>query len=244
MTDLFVYKELVYSIKTLRDYNKSIPVKVFVSPKGKVDLDSLDIDKTNLEFVEFDNDYGCGWYESWLQKGYAEWLFHRWKNAFISLENFGFDNILYLDTDTIFHGDPEILFSKYGNSRYIYGKPDNSSYIMDQLNMKDGMNDGQFILNKSIAEHKDKFLAFIKEYTNSTLSKYETLLDAKTFHELHWLMVQYSAYNYFNPRDLLRYFDELEVMVSSQPEFMDTGKLILHHYYTGNINKYLPSQYR
>jgi hypothetical protein len=244
MTDLFVYKELVYSIKTLRDYNKDIPVKVFVSPKGKVELDSLSIDKTNLEFVEFDNDYGTGWYPSWLEKGYAEWLFHRWKNAFNSLEAYGFDNILYLDTDTIFHKDPELLFNKYGNSEYIYAKEDNSSAIMKEINMENGMNDGQFILNKSALPHKDKFLKFIKSYTNSTLGHYQCILNEQHFHELHWLMVQYAAYNYFNTLGILKYFDGAEVMVSNEPEFMNTERLILHHYYTGNIDKFLPSQYR
>jgi hypothetical protein len=45
LTNNFCYKQLLYSITTLRIYNKTIPVKVYISQKT--------IDKSNEKLSEF-----------------------------------------------------------------------------------------------------------------------------------------------------------------------------------------------
>lgn len=243
MAQATIFKQLKYSVDTLRKYNQDIQVKVFVSPKDTAILKDLSFNAKNLEFIPFDNIYGENWPKRWLKAGYAEFLFHRWKNAFESIEMFSFDNILYLDTDTIFHNDPDLLFKKYGNTEDLYGREDNSTHIMDQLGMVNGLNDGQFILNKSLVSHKEKFLSFMNTYINDTLNKYDGILNEKDFHDLQWIIVQYSAYEYFSSMDKVRYFDQNNVMLSTEPDFLNKDSLILHHYYTGNSEKYLPKEY-
>jgi hypothetical protein len=244
MSQTRVFKQLKYSIDTLRKYNEDILVKVFVSPPQTAILQDISFNTKNLEFVPFNNLYGNDWPKKWLDDGYAEFLFHRWKNAFESIEKFDFDNILYLDTDTIFYNNPNLLFEKYGNQDIVYGREDNSNHIMDQINMVNGLNDGQFILNKSLVHHKNEFLSFMNSYINNMLEKYKNILNEKDFHDLHWIIVQYSAYEYFSKINKIKYFSNTDVMLSTEPDFLDISNLILHHYYSGNTDRYVPSEYR
>lgn len=239
--DLVCYKQLKYSLYTLRKFNKEIPVYVYISPSS--------LDTSNLEFgdnvsiVKFDINNDGGWPQDWIDLGYLEFLKHRWEKAIESIHTYDLDNILYLDTDTIFHNNPQILFDKYGSTDSIWARPDNSNDLMVKVEVWPGMNDGQFILSKSLA-NKD-ILVHMKFYVNHILSKHKNNLTEQEYKNLSWVSTQYSVWDYFqNNNNPVKYFDKEEVMVSTEPESNNTDRLVLHHYYSGNTNKFLPKEYQ
>ncbi|NBQ17785.1 hypothetical protein EBU24_05715 [bacterium] len=237
---LFCYKQLRYSIDTLRKFNKNIPVYVYISP-STIDTSSLGFDN-NVYIVKFDVIDDGGWPEEWVSLGYLEFLKHRWENAIDSIHSYDLDNILYLDTDTVFHGDPEILFAKYGSTNHMWAKPDNSNDLMSKVEVWPGMNDGQFILSKQLA-NKD-MLVHMKFYVNHILSKHKEKLTEQEYRNLCWVSTQYAIWDYFqNQNNPVKHFDENEVMLHVEPQHRNIDSLILHHYYSGNTDKFLPKEY-
>ena len=239
--DLYCYKQIRYSIDTLRKFNKDIQVYVHISPSS-VDTSNLGFDN-NVNIIKFDVLDDGGWPDDWVSHGYLEFLKHRWENAIESVHLYRLDNILYLDTDTVFHGDPEYLFNKYGSTKYIWAKPDNSDELMKKVEVWPGMNDGQFILSKELANRD--ILDHMKFYVNHILSKHKEKLTDQEYGNLSWVSTQYAVWDYFqNNNNPVKYFDEEEVMLHVEPEHRDTGKLIVHHYYSGNTQKFLPKEYK
>jgi hypothetical protein len=237
--DLHCYKQLKYSIDTLRKYNQDIAVYVYIAG---ADLSNLAFDK-NVHIVKFDVVDDGGWPEDWVTLGYLEFLKHRWENAIKSIHDYNLDNVLYLDTDTVFHNDPEILFDKYGSTNHMWAKPDNSTEIMNIVEVWPGMNDGQFILSKGLA-NKD-ILSHMKFYVNHILSKHKDNLTENQYRNLCWISTQYAVWDYFqNNNNPVQYFNEDEVMLHIEPEHKNTNNLILHHYYSGNTNKFVPKEYQ
>jgi hypothetical protein len=233
------YKQLRYSIHTLRKFNKDIPVYVYVSSKKTIDFPTID---SNVIFVKFDNRDKPGWPESWTNLGYQEFLRHRWENAISSIYDFRLDNILYLDTDTVFYDDVIKLFNKYGNSNRLWAKPDNSESIMSKVEVWPGMNDGQFLLSKGLAN--TAILDHIKFYVNHTLEYNKNRLSREEHMSLHWLAVQYAVFDYFkNINNPVAHFDENEVMLHLEPTYKDTSSLVLQHYYSGNFEKVVPREF-
>jgi hypothetical protein len=236
----FCYKQLRYSIDTLRKFNKDIPVYVYISPSS-IDTSDLGFD-SNVNIVKFDSVDNGGWPEDWVNLGYFEFLEHRWKNAIESIHSYGLDNILYLDTDTVFHGDPEILFAKYGSTSHIWAKPDNSEDLMAKVEVWPGMNDGQFILSKELADRD--ILRHMKFYVNHILSRHKEKLTEQEYLNLSWVSTQYAVWDYFqNHNNPVKHFDDSEAMLHVEPEYRDTSNLIIHHYYSGNTNKFVPKEY-
>lgn len=233
------YKELLYSLHTLRKFNTSIPVYVYISmPAG---TDSVYLGE-NVNVVMFENLDEPGWPDTWTNLGYQQFLRHRWENAIKCIEDYNLDNVLYLDTDTVFHDDVNKLFEKYGNTNHLWAKPDNSDEIMCKVEVWPGMNDGQFLMSKSVSnrqilDHIKFYVRHTLEYNKERLSKEEHLL-------LHWLAVQYGAFDYFksigNP---VLHFDEKEVMLHIEPTYKDTSQLILQHYYSGNFAQVVPKEF-
>ena len=240
------FKQMIYSVTTLRKFNKTIPVNVYIAPVEVVPNLSK-YDYLGINFIPFNNtpdNYGTDWYKTWLDLGYAEFLYHRWVNAYRSLREFKYDNVLYLDTDTVFHKDPELLFNKYGNTEYVWAREDNSYGIMNKLGITDGMNDGQFIISKNILKHEKESLENLRKYTNITLENMEGFLTGEEHLSLHWLCVQYAMFNYFSKIGVpIKYFDHSEVMLHIEPEHNDNINLILHHYYNGNSYKFIPPEF-
>ena len=238
--NLFCYKQLRYSIDTLRKFNKDVPVYVYISPSS-IDTSDLGFD-SNVNIVKFDSVDNDGWPEDWVNLGYFEFLKHRWQNAIESIHSYGLDNILYLDTDTVFHGDPNKLFEKYGSTNHLWAKPDNSNDLMAKVEVWPGMNDGQFILSKELA--KKDIMSHIKFYVNHTLSHNKEKLTDTEWKNLCWVSTQYAVWDYFqNCNNPVRHFDDAEVMLHIEPEYRDTSNLIVHHYYSGNTNKFVPKEY-
>ena len=236
--DLHCYQQLRYSIDTLRKYNQDIPVYVYIAG---ADLSNLTFDK-NVHVVKFDVGDDGGWPEDWVKLGYLEFLKHRWENAIRSIHDYNLDNVLYLDTDTVFHNDPKILFDKYGSTKFLWAKPDNSTEIMNIVEVWPGMNDGQFILSKELA-NKD-ILSHMKFYVNHTLSKHRDNLTEKQYRNLCWISTQYAVWDYFqNNNNPVQYFSEDEVMLHVEPEHKNIDNLVLHHYYSGNTIKFVPKEY-
>lgn len=244
LIDNFCYKQLLYSLTTLRKYNKDIPVKVCIAPSNIDKENNKLLDFENLEIIQFDSNYPNTLYKSWIDLGYAEFLYHRWQNAFATLRHFSFDNILYLDTDTIFYKDPEILFKKYGNSNYVWAREDNSGVAMKGLGLVNAMNDGQFILSKNLLEHEKQFTSHSINYINRTLTNSKEIFDEKEYRNIHWLMVQYAAFDYFKSiQRPVQYFDSFEVMLHVEPEYKETSNLVLQHYFNGNTTKFVPKEF-
>lgn len=242
------FNQMLYSVTTLRKYNKNIDVNVFIAASKPQHFDFYKWKDLNINFIIFSNtseDYGTNWYPAWYNLGYAEFLFHRWKNAYRCLREHQYDNLLYLDTDTVFHNDPELLFNKYGNCDFVWAKEDNTFGTMAKIGLDKAMNDGQFILSKNILKHEAKSLKHIQTYTNKTLIEFEGKLEDDFEHlNLHWLCVQYAMFDYFNAVGKpVHYFDPTEVMLHVEPNYNDTSNLILHHYYNGNAKLFIPKEF-
>jgi hypothetical protein len=238
--DLICYKQLRYSLYTLRKFNKVIPVYVYISP-STIDISGFALEE-NVKIVKFDIQNDGGWPQDWVDLGYLEFLKHRWEKAIESVYEYKLDNVLYLDTDTVFHNDPQHLFDKYGSTEYLWARPDNSNDLMAKVEVWPGMNDGQFMLSKNVAS-KD-ILTHMKFYVNHILSKNKDKLTKEEYKNLGWVSTQYSVWDYFqNKKNPIRHFDENEVMLSTEPEAKNTDSLILHHYYTGNTKRFVPEEY-
>ena len=231
------YKQLRYSINTLRKYNTSIPVYVYIAPI-KYDIDLGD----NVKIITFENNDEEGWPEQWTRLGFQQFLRHRWINAIKTIHDYNLDNILYLDTDTVFYNNVSKLFDKYGNTNNIWAKPDNTFTIMNKIYCSPGMNDGQFIMSKQLA--KQEILDHMKFYVHHTLNVNKSRLTEEEHIQLHWLSTQYAVFDYFKDKENpVMYFDEGEVMLHLEPEYKDCSNLILQHYYNGNFEKVAPKEF-
>lgn len=243
LQNIYLYKQLSYSIKTLREFNKDIPVIVYISAKHKRNDHETFFPYENVHFIEFENKISDGWYPTFLDGTYAEVIEHRWINAFRGLEEFNFDNIIYMDTDTQFFKDPELLFEKYGNTEFIWTREDVCIEEMDILGITPGMNDGITVISKNILKHKDACLEHIRNYINTTLNDYATIMTPAQHYHLNWIIIQYAAFDYFNPKGLHRYYDPKHVKLHMEVSLQDLSETIMHHYFTGNSHIFLPKEY-
>jgi len=235
----YLYRQLSHSLNTLRKVNKDIDVKVYYSckyglPENHEKYFPLD---TKTEFIAFENNVSTDWYHTFLEGGFAEVIEHRWINAFRGLEDFNFDNILYMDTDTQFFIDPEELFTKYGNSESIWTREDTCEDLMKALKIHPGMNDGITLISKNILKHKDLCLISIKKYINYTLDKYFPILTEAKHKHLNWVIIQYAAFDYFYQRNLHSYFSKNDVLLHVEEKKYPH---VVHHYFTGNSPTFLP----
>jgi hypothetical protein len=239
MESHFLYRQLSNCVNTLRKVNKEIDVKVYYSSEdGLPKNHSLYFpEDSKTEFIPFENTISPSWYPTFFYGGFAKVIEHRWINAFRGLEDFNFDNIIYMDTDTQFFIDPEKLFEKYGNTEFIWTREDTCEDLMKALKIYPGMNDGITVISKNILKHKDMCLLSIKEYINYTLEKYRSILSEEKHHHLNWVIIQYAAFDYFYQRNLHKYFDNGDVLLHVEPK---EETHIVHHYFTGNSPKFLP----
>ena len=99
-------KRFEHSISTLRDFNNEIPVYLFCDdPSFIPSYFTTDLSVKVVPFVE-GNDHGFIFIYRWINLQYFEEM-----DA----------NILYVDSDTIFAGDPQYLFDHY-NYRDVFGR--------------------------------------------------------------------------------------------------------------------------
>ena len=99
-------KRLEHSIRSLREFNNEIPVYLFCDdPSFIPSYFTTDLSVKVVPFVE-GNDHGFIFIYRWINLRYFEDM-----DA----------NILYVDSDTIFAGDPQYLFDHY-NYRDVFGR--------------------------------------------------------------------------------------------------------------------------
>ena len=67
LKDLACYKQIRYSIDTLRKFNKDIPVYVYISPSN-IDTSDLGLGE-NVTIVKFDVNNDGGWPQDWINLG-------------------------------------------------------------------------------------------------------------------------------------------------------------------------------
>lgn len=232
----YLYKQLSHSLNTLRKVNKDIIVKVYYSYKKEFpENHSLYFpEDLKTEFIPFENKVSSSWHPGFWS---AELVEHRWINAFRGLEDFNFDNILAIDTDTEFFRDPEELFNKYGNTEFIWSREDNCDDLTNRLRIYPAINDGMTLISKNILKHKDMCLLSMKQYINYTLEKYQPLLSEKDYRQLPWVIIPYAVFDYFYSRNINAYFDKDDVLMHIE-ERKDTH--VVRHYFSGNSSKFLP----
>lgn len=243
------YYQMLYSIDTLRKYSQ-IPVKIFVTPQDVLDKVERDVREiSNVEVIYFDNDVKT-MYPSYVDWGFARLLDHRWKNVLKTFELFpAIQRVLFLDGDTIFHGPAETLFMKYASPHAFYVRKDVTPHISEKIGLNFGMNDGQFIISRSIANKlAPGFYLRQQEMIKSLLTNSEKLLDAQTHRHLHWLSVQYTTYQRLMELKIpINDFAKSDVMLSNEPTHTHSANCrpthLLHHYFSGNMHLYLPKEY-
>ena len=206
----YSFEQLRLSILSLRKYNEDIQVYVYISPSYKVDQSVFRIPKNNLNFVRFIAEY-----DSRLEHAiYSIWTSHKWKNAFEALRKNEHDNVLYVDTDTIFKKDPEMLFTKYGNTGSVIGKPDVSDKWTSIFNVSNGgMNDGVFMLSKHTLKYEEELLQYRVDYVYKLQEKFRYSRDEELKDlGIQWVACQYGVSEYLlsvgNP---LKFFDDQDV---------------------------------
>ena len=231
-----IYKQLSHSLNTLRKVNKDIKVKVYYSYKKELPQNHSVYfpEDPNTEFIPFENNISSDWHSGFWSAWVVE---HRWVNAFRGLEDFDFDNIINMDTDTEFFRDPEELFEKYGNTEFIWTREDTCDDLTKTLRIYPAINDGLTVISKNILKHKDMCMSSMKQYINYTLEKYQPLLSEKDYYQLPWVIIQYSVFDYFDSRSLHRYFDKDDVLMHVEDK-KDTH--VVHHYFSSNSSKFLP----
>jgi hypothetical protein len=231
-----LYRQLSHSLNTLRKVNKDINVKIYYShKKGLPQNHNVYFpEDLNTEFIFFENNVTPSWHPSFWSVDIVE---HRWVNAFKGLQDFNFDNILTMDTDTEFFRDPEELFEKYGNTEFLWSREDNCDDLTKTLRIYPAINDGVSLVSKNILKHRDMCLLSMKQYINYTLEKYKLLLSEKDYYQLPWVIIPYSIYDYFYQRNINRYFDKDDVLMHIEDK-KDTH--VIRHYFSSNASKFLP----
>lgn len=245
------YLELLYSLKTLRE-RSLMPVKVFISPANALLNCPLELEIrtiVNVEVLFFDNSVEPS-YPTYVSEGFAQLLDHRWRNALRAFELFPVDRILYLDSDTIFHRPIEQLFECYSERSCLWARLDVTPDISQPIGLEYGMNDGQFILSREV---KDKlapgFYERQRQEITTLLTRAKPLLSPEKHRHLHWLSAQYSVLKLLTELNVqVKEFSKSHVMISTEPTYAHRTvgcqpEHILHHYFSGNLQRYLPFEY-
>lgn len=246
LEDSLHIKELIYSIKTLREYNKDIDINIYISPENKAN--ELKIDSCNVLGFNAEVDPNLPYQKM------SRWIDHKWKTAFHALETKRYDAVLMIDPDTIYFDDPEKLFSKYSVPNKIYGQQE---IWLDMLNAIDlqrpQMNDGVVVINKNCLQFKDDILYNRDAFVLDLIEKYKDVIDHdhpfwKT--GIMWSSSQYAVSEYFhsigNP---VEYYDDsvlfgLGLEDKTLSEIADDNKdLIILHYTNFLVKHFLPEEY-
>lgn len=243
--NLLQWRELLHSINTLRDHNTDIDVKVYISPPNRINNISMLPIMDNLEIVPIENTPT----HELPNKTVAKWLDMKYNAAFLCMENYGYDNVLMIDADTIYQKDPANLFSKYSENR-VYACPDAYDELFAIMGTSSKfMNDGVVIIPKSMLEIKDKLINARNSYVNDLINKLDNkipnkLSDIWVFGVL-WASFQYGIYeylsgtsqsvSYFDKNDVATYADWLEISDKKYPAII--------HYWNIGYKEFLPIEY-
>ncbi len=238
------FRQLLYSVSRLRRFNKDIHVFVYLSDKNF--FGSKDVCKNlNINFIYFEPEDYSGINFDYDNTKNASRLFHRWTNTFKTLKDFNLDNALYIDTDTVFYNDPEILFNIYGNTNSIYTKEDNCYDIMRNLGVdNNGLNAGQILFSKNLIYTEKDMFGFMKEYINSKLLDIKERVAPEVYNQTLWVIDQYALYEYYKSIGIkTNIYDIKHVMLHLEPWINDISELVLHHYLNRNYKIAVPAEF-
>lgn len=238
-------RQLIYSVINLRKFNSDIKVYVYVSDKNF--LDKINIyQKLNIIFQYFEPINYITENKDYDNSKNSVRLWHKLTNSFNTLKNFKYDNVLCVDTDTVFYDDVEKLFSIYGNSNSIYTKQDNCYDIMKILNVQNnGLNSGQMLFSKKLISTENNLFNFMKLYIKSKLDEVKTVMPDDMYRQTVWVIDQYAIYEYYKFIGIpVNIYDTRHVMLHLEPWINPVNDLILHHYLNRNYTVAVPSDFR
>lgn len=240
------FEQLKTSLSTLRKFNSTIPVKVYVSAPEAEDLHLLkEFEDSNLEFVQFNLKS-----DPRLTGGvYTRWTAHKWPNTLDALIRFSLDNVFYIDTDTFFQKDPAPLFKKYGNTEHVWGKPDVEKKWPERFGLDYfGMNDGQQMISRLTLPFLEKLIFARDEMVYNMQEKYKGVDDDELQIAIQYIYGQYAVSDFLlsinNP---LMHFDDKDIFVLIDPAVFDSlphkDDITLVHFCNTNMKRFDPKAY-
>lgn len=238
-------RQLLYSVLNLRKFNKNIDVYVYLSDLSFFDklniYKKLDISFKHFEPLKYRTNN-----EDYDNSQNVSRLWHKLSNSFKTLKDFNYDNVLCIDTDTVFYNDVEKIFSVYGNSKAIVTKRDNCHDIMRMLNVSnDGLNSGQILFNRSLISTEAELFSFMKQYICLKLDEVKLTMTKEMYEQTLWVIDQYAIYEYYKSIGIpVKEYDIQHVMLHLEPWINETKNLVLHHYLNRNYTVAVPSDFR
>jgi len=236
------YKQILKSISSIRKFS-NIDIIFFYSSKFDLSKESF-FNDNNINLVKFNNDdVFVKWTDKIPEYPWNRHLHHRWHNIIESLKKFNLDQVLYLDTDTIFYKSPEELFNKYNKDIFYLKKELDDKVVNDltsSLNIMPAINDGQIIISKNaFGPHIDFFMTMlvdkISHFTNVIYDK----LNSSNDHIFFWTISQYSAFSVIKDLEIQHeYFDEDDISLGINFDKQDKSKIFIHHYFSSNMARY------
>lgn len=243
--NLMQWRELLYSVETLRSYNSDIDVKVYLSPPERINSISMYPIMDNLEIVPIHN---APTHEL-PNKTVAKWLDMKYNAAFDCLGSYGYDNVLMIDADTIYQGDPEYLFAKYSENR-IYACPDGYDELFAVMGTPSKfMNDGVVIIPQSMLEIKDDLIVARNSYVRKLMDRLDNKIKNKKSDiwvmGVLWAAFQYGIYEHLlGTKNSVRYFDINDVATYADWwGLKDKTRPIILHYWSIGYKNFLPEKY-
>lgn len=239
------FQQLRYSIDTIRKYNSDIDIKVYISPSNAFGTRWKTVPTHNVEYISFDAKADPR-FEHQL---YALWTSHKWQNTFRALEDYGYDNVLYIDADTVWQTDPENIFNKYGNQESIWTKQDVFLDFMEFMNLDNPvLNDGVNLVSKLMLPYKD---ALLNARVEKVLGWQEKYLDLGEYdmrvYGVQWAACQYAVSEYLYEAGIPpKFFDKMDVAVLDEyDEMTDSEKAScgVLHYFNFATERFLPPEY-
>ena len=237
--------QLCYSIHTLRQHNKEIPVKVFISPPDA--YSKLGRGLEDVEVIEFDAST-----ETLLEDiAMATRRKHRWPNAYLVLKTDKYDNVLYVDPDTVWQDDPQKIFTKYGNNDVVCSKEESWEEFTDFLKLNTPpMNEGVMMIPRSALNYKDQLLAGVE----STMLKWQEELRPTLESNRHlwyagvqWAACQYALSEFlFSIKKAFINFEDKDVVMIQKYRHMSNEEkeaVIVLHYLSQNYAEFVPSEF-
>jgi hypothetical protein len=238
-------RQLIYSIINLRKFNKDIDVYVYLSDNSFLNKEYI-YKKLNIKFKYFTAPKYFVGHQDYDNSQNSNRLWHKWTNTFNTLKDFEYDNVLCIDTDTVFYDDIEKLFLLYGNSSAIYTKPDNCYEIMEKLGVSNnGLNSGQILFNKSLLYTEKELFSFMSFYIRIKLNEVVTKMTPEMYQQTLWVIDQYALYEYYRSLGIeVKMYDIKHVMLHLEPWVNPTDELIIHHYLNSNYNIAVPLDFK